>query len=339
MAGKAARVTITEKQQRILLEFSRSRTESPIFVQRAKIILLSFERKSCEEIARVVGLERHQIGIWRRRWQAAWPDLTNWECAEPHQLRAAVRETLRDAPRAGCGGKFTAEQITQILAIACEPPELSGLPITHWTLRELRDEVVRRNIVDSISVAQVRRYLQQAVLQPHRKKMWLNTTEKDPALFQQQVEEVCRTYQEAPTLHAETGTRTVCLDEMTGLQALERTAPDKPPQPGQVAKHEFEYVRHGTTTLIGNFDVVSGQMFAITLGATRTEEDHVMHVRQTVATDPDVPWVFIVDNLNTHCSAGLVEYIAEHCEPDQELGKKRESRRARVDGQSPRISG
>lgn len=109
---------------------------------------------------------------------------------------------------------------------------------------------------------------------------------------------------------------------MTGLQALERNAPDKPPQPGQVAKLEFEYTRHGTTTLIGNFDVVSGEMFAATIQPTRTEVDHVAHVQQTVATDPDVEWVFIVDNLNTHCSAGLVEYIAALCEPETELGQK-----------------
>ena len=80
----------------------------------------------------------------------------------------------RDAP-----GKFTAEQVTQILAVACESPKLSGRPITRWTHRELRDEVIKRKIVESISVAQVGRYLQQAAVQPHRSKMWLNTTEKN----------------------------------------------------------------------------------------------------------------------------------------------------------------
>ena len=309
MAGKGARVTITEKQQQILLEFSRSRTESPIFVQRAKIILMAFERKSCDEIAAATGLERHAVGVWRRRWKQAWPELTNFECAEPNKLREAIRETLRDAHRAGCGGKFTAKQVALILAVACEPPELSGLPITHWTHEELRDEVVRRQIVDTISIAQVGRYLQRAVLQPHRKKMWLNTTEKDPVVFEQQVEKVCRTYLQAPILHAQDGTRTICLDEMTGLQALERNAPDKPPQPGEVAKMEFEYTRHGTTTLIGNFDVVSGELFAPTIQPTRTEADHVIHIKQTIATDQDANWVIIVDNLNTHCSASLVEYI------------------------------
>ena len=69
--------------------------------------------------------------------------------------------------------------IVQILAVACEPPEKSGRPITHWTAHELADEVVKRGIVPSISVAQVGRYLREAALQPHKKRYWLNTTEKD----------------------------------------------------------------------------------------------------------------------------------------------------------------
>ena len=96
--------------------------------------------------------------------------------------------------------------------------------------------------------------------------MWLNTTEKNPATFQRQVQQVCETYQQAPKRQAKDGTRTVCIDEMTGIQALERASPDRPVRCGSVAKQEFEYIRHGTTTLIGNFDVVSGEMFCETLG-------------------------------------------------------------------------
>lgn len=83
-----------------------------------------------------------------------------------------------------------ARQVTLILAVACEPPEQSGRPIDRWTHRELADEVVRRGIVSSISVSQVGRYLAEAELQPHRSKYWLNTKEKDPEVFQQQVETV-----------------------------------------------------------------------------------------------------------------------------------------------------
>jgi transposase-like protein len=337
MPGKAAKVTISERQQAIVIEFSKSRSE-PLFIrQRATIVLRAFEKRSNAQIAAEVGLDRHQVGVWRRRWRDSWQDLTVCECAEPRRLHEAIREMLRDAPRAGCKGKFTAEQITAIIAVACEPPEKSGRPITHWTRRELRDEVVKRGIVPSISVAQIGRYLNDAALQPHRREMWLNTTEKDPEQFQRQVETVCQTYHEAAARHARDGTHTACIDEMTGLQALERAAPDKPPAPGQTAKQEFEYIRHGTTTLIGTLNVLTGVVFA-TLGLTRTEPDFLAHVMQVVARDASAGWVFIVDCLNIHWSASLVEWVAQQCGLDEPLGKKRSIGCAAIAGEPPLVS-
>lgn len=337
MPGKAAKVTVTERQKVILEELSRSRSESKMIAQRAAIVLQAFDGCLNEDISVTVGLERKQVGVWRRRWQNAWESLTCLECREPRRLRQAIRDTLRDAPRPGAPGIFTAEQVAQILAVACEPPEKSGRPITHWTHRELREEVLKRGIVETISLSRVSYFLREAALQPHRRKMWLNTTEKDPDLFQQQVETVCKTYQAATTLHEREGTHTVSCDEMTGIQAVERIAPAKPVLPGQVAREEFEYVRHGTTTLIGSFDVVTGQMCHATLGPTRTESDFVLHVEQTVAADPDANWLFIVDGLNIHWSAGLVEWVAERCEPDRPLGKKGEERDPEMSGNTSPI--
>jgi len=332
MPGKAAKVVITERQQVILEELSRSRSESQMISQRAKIILLAFAGRSNEELSVDVGLERKPVGLWRRRWRDAWEALTLWECSEPRRLREAVRETLRDAPRSGAPGTFTAEQIAQILAVACEPPSQSGRPITHWTQRELREEVIPRGLVERISESRIGHFLRTAALQPQRRKMWLNTKEKDPEVFQREVEHVCQTYQAAAELQEQSGTHTVCCDEMTGVQALERSAPDKELRPGQIARHEFEYVRHGTTTLLGNLDVVSGEMIASTLGPTRTEADFVAHLERTVASDPEGAWTFIVDGLNTHWSAGLVAWVAERLEPDRPLGKKRQSGRAPQSG-------
>ena len=335
MPGKAAKVRITERQQVILEELSRSRSESRMISQRAQIILLAFQGRLNEEIAGEAGLERKQVGLWRRRWQVAWDALTLLECTEPRKLREAVRETFRDAHRSGAPGVFTAEQITQILAVACEEPSLSNRPITHWTQRELRDEVIQRGIVESISESRIGHFLREAALQPHRRKMWLNTKEKDPEVFQAAVNTICETYRDAPELHEQQGTHTVCADEMTGIQALERIAPDKPVRPDQIAREEFEYARHGTTTIIGNFDVVTGEMISPPLGPTRTEKDFVAHIKQTVADDPDGEWIIIVDSLNIHWSAGLVEWVAERCEPETDLGKKRETRRLEKSGEPP----
>ena len=178
---------------------------------------------------------------------------------------------------------------------------------------ELRDEVIKRGIVATISRAQVGRFLQDAVLQPHRKKMWLNTTEKDPEKFQREVENVCKTYLDAPTLAAKNGTHTVSVDEATSLQAIERNAPDKPVQPGQVHKQEFEYTRHGTTTLTAGLDVVTGYILSPTLEATRTEAQFVQHIARTISSDPNGDWVFVVDCLNTHMSESLVNWVDEQC--------------------------
>jgi transposase len=285
--------------------------------------LRAFERTDNQDIAAEIDLNRNSVGVWRRRWAEAWERLTIIECTGTQaDLRRAIETVLSDEPRPGNPGKFTPEQITQILALACEPPSKSSRPITHWTGQELADEAQKRGLVTSISATQVNRYLNEAKLQPHRSRYWLNAKEKDPLKFQEKVQAVCDCYQEAPRLYEKENTHPVSTDEMTGIQALERIAATLPMQPGRVERREFEYERHGTLTLIANFHVVTGELVAATLGPTRTEEDFVAHVAQTVATDPEASWVFVVDNLNIHCSEGLTRWVAETCGIEQELGKK-----------------
>jgi len=324
MSGKAAKIVLTERQESVLQQIHRSRTAPQRLVQRVRIILLAFAGLLNVDIASKVALARKQVGLWRRRWQQSFEALTAIECRETQaELRRAIEDVLSDAPRGGSTGTFTAEQVTHILAVACEPPEQSGRPIDRWTHRELADEVIGRGIVESISISQVGRYLAQAELQPHRSKYWLNTKEKDPEVFQQQVETVCKTYLEAPALYFQEDTHTVSVDEMPGIQALERIAKTIPMQPGQPTRIEFEYKRHGTLCLTGNWHVVLGQMIAPTIGMTRTEEDFARHIHYTIETDPPTPWVFVVDNLNTHCSESLVRYVARLEGIGQsELGKK-----------------
>ncbi len=104
---------------------------------------------------------------------------------------------------------------------------------------------------------------------------------------------------------------------MTSLQANERRAETKLPRPGQVAKVEFQYTRHGTVCLTGNWHVIQGQMLTPTLSETRDNEDFAKHIEQTTATDPTVGWVFVVDNLNTHCGEPVVRIVADQLGMDQ----------------------
>lgn len=109
---------------------------------------------------------------------------------------------------------------------------------------------------------------------------------------------------------------------MTGIQATERITPTKPPRPGQVERREFEYRRHGTQCLIGNFEVATGEVIAPTVQPTRTEEDFAGHIARTVGTDPEAGWIFVADNLTTHASESLVRYVAEVCGIEDDLGTK-----------------
>lgn len=158
-------------------------------------------------------------------------------------------------------------------------------------------------------------------MQPHRSRYWLTPPPGDPAAFEGQVAAVCACYQQAPALE-EAGVHTVSTDEKAGIQALERAHPGLPMRPGRVERREFEYVRHGTLCLTANLQVATGRIVAPSVGPTRTEEDFVAHVDRTVATDPDAGWVFLVDNLNTHCSAGLVAWVAGQCGITDDLGQK-----------------
>jgi len=93
----------------------------------------------------------------------------------------------------------------------------------------------------------------------------------------------------------------VSLDEMTGIQVLERTMPDIPMKPGVMAKQEFEYIRHGTQSLITSVNVATGAIDVATVGVTRTEQDLAAHVVRLMAKHPTAPKYHVVmDCLNTH---------------------------------------
>ena len=150
---------------------------------------------------------------------------------------------------------------------------------------------------------------------------WLNAKPDDPAVFVDQVTAVCQVYQQARSF-TQQGGHVMSTDEKTGIQALERAAPTLPLKPGLVERPEYEYIRHGTQCLIANFNVATGEIIAPSIGATRTEEDFAAHIAQTIATDPEAPWLFIVDQLNIHQSETLVRLVARACRIEEDLGEK-----------------
>jgi len=132
---------------------------------------------------------------------------------------------------------------------------------------------------------------------------------------------VCSVYRSA--IAASETVRTVSIDEMTGIQALERIAPSLPMKPGKVERREFEYVRHGTQALIAHFDVVTGKVGG-TIADTRTEADFVAFLDDLFCSAaPTMDWRIVCDNLDIHMSEGVVRLIARQCGINaQSLGRK-----------------
>ena len=263
------------------------------------------------QIAKDLEVGRHCVGKWRRRWQSSFDALLAIEFNESHAaLRRAVQVTLSDAPRSGRPPTFSDEQVAQIVSMATRSPRDYDRPVDDWTGRELAAEAKCQKIVEVISTSQVNRFLRLVDLKPQHRKGWCFTTEKDKELFKLQLKEVCRIYLEASQAWRQLGTHTVCVDEMTSLQANERRAPTKLPLPGEIGKIECQYTRHGTLSLTGSWAVATGQMVHTTINETRNGEDFASHIMATISRDPDADWIFVMDNLNTHYGEPIIRAIA-----------------------------
>lgn len=165
-----------------------------------------------------------------------------------------------------------------------------------------------------------RGFLKDAEIKPHLNRYWLTTKRDDE--FDAKTKDVNDLYHQAPQL-AQQGERVESLDEMTGVQALERKHPGLPMQPGKVERREFEYIRHGTLAFMFNFDVATGQLVATTAQPTRTEQDFLAHIQRRIETEPDTSkWHFVCDSLNIHLSESLVRYVAEQSGITDDLGIK-----------------
>jgi len=307
-------VELTDEQRDALHALLRRHATPQQIALRARIVRAAAEGQSNARIAHSCAVTLDTVRLWRSRWRAFQPipldDLSG-------------DERLADAPRAGRTPRITAEQVCQIVALACEAPEQSERPITHWSGREIADEILRRGIVKSISPRHAARILKTRSLQPHRVRSWLTPVHDEQ--FEARVADLNGLYADATAL-AERRERVLSTDEMSGVQALERLHPSLPMEPGRVERREYEYTRHGTLSVIVSRDVVSGQVVAPSCGPTRTEADFVAHLRGVVATDPEaVRWHIVTDNLNIHCSESLVRYVAELSGYRAELGVKGES--------------
>ncbi|MDA2924219.1 IS630 family transposase [Acidobacteria bacterium AH-259-L09] len=311
---------LSQRERLDLERLAKSRRTEVRLAERAKIILLAVEGASDSWISESVGVTSKTVRKWRRRY----PERRR------KQPEHSVEQWLSDAGRPGRPDRFEALFWVDVLAMATSEPSNYGLPITHWTARELSAQIVERGLTESIHFTTVSRFLAKCALQPHRTEQWMNR-KADPE-FDERASEVKDCLVSASS--EPSGERvTVSFDEKTGMQAKERVAPDQPLQAGRPARLEFEYERHGTLVLFAMMEVGSGQIRGYT-DTTRTNAvtagvlgSHLQGLLSAGCKRIDV----VLDQLNTHWSDDLVQRVAGLCnlpKPEPEEVKTGAQRRA-----------
>jgi putative transposase len=157
---RATPISVTDRQRRGLERLARAATTPQAIATRARVVLGVAGGASNRGLSQRLGLARNTVRAWRGRWAAAREALLTAELeGDDAALDQVIRGVLADEPRPGAPARFSPEQLCQLMAIACEPPEASGRPLSHWTPRELAAEVVARGIVEAISARTVGRFL------------------------------------------------------------------------------------------------------------------------------------------------------------------------------------
>jgi len=277
----SARVVVIDERQRLRLEaVVRSRTASIRDVQRARIVLLAADGMANAAIARVLSIRVNTVRIWRGRF------------AE-HGLAG-----LGDRPRPGRPAVYGPDVHLRIVAtVTSQRPEADS----QWSHRLLAQELAD----DGISPSQIGRILADLDLKPHRVRGWL-TRRASPDFFVKAAA-VCELYLNPPP-----GSIVVCIDEKTAIGARSRKHPDSPARPGRVARREFEYVRHGTVSIIAALHVHTGQV--ITEQITRNDSATFIAFLTMLDhnVDPRLIIHLVLDNGSSHTSKATKKWLREH---------------------------
>ena len=192
--------------------------------------------------------------------------------------------------------------------LACQAPASLGWQLTHWSQRSLADAASELEYVESISQTTVGDILAEAHLQPHRFRDWKTTLWDDEAVAR--ALKILWYYERIDWLWCR-GEVLLCADEKPNIQVLERARPIGRMQPGQIERHEFEYIRHGTLNLLVALTVHNGQMWTECLETNNGE-----HFRPAIRRllHP-YSWAkrihLVIDNWSSHISDDTPAFFAE----------------------------
>lgn len=253
----------------------RSRRSSSGRVQRARIVLLAAQGVSNAAIARACQCTENTVRKWRTRFAA----------------RPKVR-TLKDDMRTGRPPTIPMFVRLELIKLACDRPAKCKLPFREvWTLDALR-VALRSATGFVVSKTEIRRILADEEIRPHHVRLWLHSPDPE---FRRKVRAICAVYVAPPAA----GDTVLCVDEKTGMQALEHKHPFKQPVRRRAGRREFEYIRHGTRTLFAAFNPHTGQLFGEC--SERRKAVDLMRFMEGVAKHYPTGNVTIVwDNLNIH---------------------------------------
>lgn len=154
---KPPEVVLSAEERRRLEELARAHRTPQQLALRARIVLAAAEGQNNTQIARQVGVDADTVRLWRMRWLGL-------QAASLEDL--SITERLTDAPKPGAPARITAEQVCQVVALACEAPEKAGRPISQWSSREIADEITARGIIDQISPRHAARLLKRGTSSP-----------------------------------------------------------------------------------------------------------------------------------------------------------------------------
>jgi transposase len=284
MAGRARAVPVrmTIKRHRKLRQIIAAGTSPQRLVLRARIALAAAEEKENAQIARELGCSAGTVRTWRGRFAAE-----------------GIRG-LFDKPRSGRPETHgPSARLAVVATVTLVPPDGESC----WSQAMIARHLQERGLM--ISRATVGRTLADADVRPHKVRGWLNRAD-DPT-FWARAGAVCRLYLDPPP-----GTVLISIDEKTGIQAKTRTHPDIPGRPGRDARREFEYVRHGTVSIIAAMNVTAGEV--ITQRITRNDSVTFMKFLSLIDqhTAPHLRIHLIMDNGPSHTSKATRAWIAAH---------------------------
>lgn len=275
-------IVLSLRRRQRLEAIVRKQTAPQRVVRRAKIVLAAWRGQSNNAIARDLGISVDTVRTWRRRFRTeGMPGLT-------------------DRPRPGRRPVYGPEVHLRIVAtVTLQRPEADS----QWSHRLLAEHLKQEV---GISASQIGRILADLDLKPHRVRGWLNRP-ADPE-FQAKATAICDLYLKPPT-----GTVLLSLDEKTSIQAKSRKHPTRSLRPSQAERREFEYVRHGTVSLIAAMDVVTGEVLGEIIPGKNNSENFLWFLTQIDQAIPRHQKIHIVmDNGSSHTSKLTKAWLADH---------------------------